>query len=112
MSDHQAFFAELDAKGEEAVRVDLAKGVYASGNSSQLVHEWLSSKERARESASSAKRDAREEETLSIAREANSIAREALHNSRCANHIAIAAAIFAALATIIAAVIGVMYGHP
>jgi hypothetical protein len=59
---------------------------------------WLAEKQAEREEAASAKRDAREEETLSIARRANSIA--------------ITAAIFAAAATIIAAVISVMYAAP
>jgi hypothetical protein len=58
------------------------------------------------EDAALAKREAREEETLSIAR-------KALANSRLANKIAITAAILAAVATIMATVISVMYApHP
>ena len=67
----------------------------------------LSRRESVRDAESADKRDTREKETLSIAREANRIASLALVNSRFANKIAITAAILATVATIIAAVYGV-----
>ena len=87
---------------------------------------WLAEQQALRDAASADKRDAREEETLSIARKAlaaseranalavaaNSDATKARSISRRANIIAIIAAAFATLATIIAAVIGVMYAKP
>jgi hypothetical protein len=66
-TDHNALFAELEAKGEEAVRVDFVKGLYAQGQKSNLVQEWLQSKERTRAAEAADKRDAREERTLCVA---------------------------------------------
>ena len=77
----------------------------SSGDIGVQAKEWLFLKEQERSAASASKRDAREEETLSIAR-------SALSNSRRANTIAITAAVLATAATISAAVIGVMYVSP
>lgn len=99
---HVPVFEKL---GESQVRMQFAKH---SDEVGVQAREWLLLKEQERAAASAAKRDEREEETLSIAR-------SALSNSRRANHIAIAAAIFAAIAAIaavIAIVIGVMYSSP
>ena len=87
---------------------------------------WLGEQQSLRDEAASTKRDAREEETLSIARKAlaasdranelveraNSDAEKARSIARRANTIAITAAILATAATIIAAVIGVIYASP
>lgn len=84
---------------------------------------WLAEKQADRDEAASILRDAREDETLTIARKAlvaseranelaelaNSDASKARSIARRANIIATAAAIFATTATIIAAIIGVMY---
>jgi hypothetical protein len=59
------------------------------------ARKWLAEKAAEAEAASSAKRDAREEESLSIAREANRIAERALGKATMAN-------IWAAIATLIA----------
>jgi hypothetical protein len=98
-----AFFAEFERQGEVAVRFAVEAGEY-NLDLPRLgaAKAWISLKESERSNSSAAKRDAREEETLSIAR-------AAISNSRRANHIAIAAAILAAVATIIAAIIGVIY---
>ena len=92
---HLPVFEDL---GESQVRMQF---VHYTDDIGVQAREWLRLKDLAREDASAAKRDAREEETLSIAR-------SALSNSRRANKIAITAAAFAMAATIIAAVIGVM----
>jgi hypothetical protein len=90
--DHFALFKKL---GESEVRVQLEHWQERSRTKYRYAQEWLRLKDEERALASSSKRDAREEETLKLARRANIIA--------------ITAAIFAALATISAAVIGVMY---
>ena len=82
----------------------------------KFAEEWLRKYEARRSASSAAKRDAREEETLSIAKEANEIARSASFAASAAaasasdandiarsnRRISIAAAIVAAIATIIA----------
>lgn len=73
-----AFWKQLDAQNDEkAVRVAIASGHY-SPDTVGTAREWLRHKEEERSSSLMAKRDAREEETLSIAKEANSIAARAL----------------------------------
>jgi len=62
----------------------------------------LSARNTEHESARFARTEARETESLSIAREANAIARSALHNSRMANVWAAIAALIAAVAMYIA----------
>ena len=96
---HRDVFEKL---GETQTRFEFAGRVDEVG---RAANAWLAELQAAREEDATRKRDAREEETLSIAR-------EALSNSRRANSNAITAAIFAAAATIIAAIIGVMYASP
>jgi hypothetical protein len=100
---------ELEAIGEDTVRKYLAQGSYGH-NKVPLVNEWLLRKDEERKLVSSSKRDAREEETLAIAREANSIALEALDTARSSSKSAkeqarwaMWAAIIATIAIIIAA---------
>ena len=125
--DHNALYAELEAMGEAEVRITLAKGLFQMGQKTNLAQEWLRGKDEERAAASSAKRDTREEETLSIAKEANEIARSASFaasaaaasaseantisrsNSRRAWRAEIIAAI-AAAAAIVAAIAAVMGG--
>jgi hypothetical protein len=98
----------LEAKGPEKVMLEMAEGKHGSAPDSKLrieVEDWLRAKQFFASEQASKRRDAREEETLAIAR-------SALSNSRRANIIAITAAILAAAATIIAAVIGVIYVVP
>ena len=62
------------------------------------MEEWLRRKDVEREDARVAVRDAREEETLSIAKEANKIARSIRRDVRIDRAMAIAAIIIAAIA--------------
>jgi phage gp46-like protein len=90
---HRAAFESL---GETRVRVLSAKG----GDIGAQASAWLAEQDAKRAADSAAKRETREEQTLSISQEANSIAREALSSSRRANNIAIIAAIIATIAMI------------
>ena len=72
------FLVSLDNENDEAgVRARLVSAHGYQESYKPLVREWLRERDEARESASVSKRDAREEETLAIAREANEIARSA-----------------------------------
>jgi hypothetical protein len=73
---------EFDARDDEVGRAAAA---------------WLAEKQSEREDIAAAKRDAREEETLSIARRAAAASEHANSLARRANSIAITAAIFAAM---------------
>jgi len=98
----------LEAKGVEKVMLEMAQGKYGHAFDSILrieTESWIRAKIFSAAEQASKRRDAREEETLAIAR-------SALSNSRRANIIAITAAILAAAATVIAAVIGVIYVAP
>lgn len=86
--------ATCESLGETEVRANLLAGAF--GNTPdhphrRVVEDWLRSKELKRNSDTSAKRDAREEETLAIAREANDIARSASFAASAAASAAIAA---------------------
>jgi hypothetical protein len=105
---------EFEKHGETGTRFKFAGKPGELGRAADV---WLTEMDTLRAEAAALKRDAREEETLSIARkalaaseQANSLSTSARSDARLANRIAITAAILAALATIIAAVIGVMYG--
>ena len=89
----ESFWSELDALGEDEVRVrfSVTKQFGDVGPKHELTKLWLAHKD-------SAKRDAREEKTLKIAKEANSIARSASREVRKDRIIAIAAIIIAAIA--------------
>lgn len=64
---------DLDAMGERAVRNDLNSGKYGHAGLAPFafVSAWLADAAFSREIEASAKRDAREEETLAIARKAS-----------------------------------------
>lgn len=70
---------DLEAMGERSVRGNLNSGKYGHVGiaSFDFVSAWLADAEFSRLEVSSAKRDAREVETLSIAKEANRIASSA-----------------------------------
>ena len=91
--------AHLESLGYEGVLLEMAKGDGRLGRPGSVLREdiehWLRLKESERNLTSSAKRDAREEATLSIAKEANDIARSA---SRWAMWAAISAIIAIAIA--------------
>lgn len=84
--------ARAEKLGVEGVLLEMAKGGWGQPGSPvrEQTEHWLKLKEAERALASSAKRDAREEETLSIARDANDIAKRA---ERWAMYAAIAAVI-------------------
>ena len=77
----------LEAKGPEAILLEIAKGLHGSLGTERRsqVDAWLESKRLALEASDATKRDAREEATLSIAKEANRIASSALAEARLAN---------------------------
>lgn len=122
--DPQTFFAELDAENNELeVRERLAAGRYNSRRAA-LAEEWLRRREDERQAKATARAEALEEESLSVAREANDIARAASFaasaaassaseanaiarlNSRTAKRAEIIAAV-AAIAAIVAAIAAV-----
>jgi|JI9StandDraft_1071089.scaffolds.fasta_scaffold406635_2 hypothetical protein len=79
-------FSRLEAMGEDAVLQSLLQGVPpADGSEHRMAVEgWVKMKEAERASAASARKEAREEESLSISR-------KALANSERATRIAISA---------------------
>ena len=109
--DHNTLYAELEAMGEAQVRITLAKGLFQMGQKTNLAQEWLRSKDEERAAASSAKRNALEEETLSVAKEANTIALAAAVSASDANDIARFArkiSVIAAVAAIVAAIAAII----
>lgn len=104
--------ALLENLGYEGVLAEMAKGEGRLGRPGSPVREeiehWLKLEETKRASASSAKRDSREDETLAIAREANEIARSASRWAMWAAIIAVIAAVIATKDQIIA----LIFGHP
>ncbi len=91
---------DLESKGERVVRDELNSDKYGTTNleTYQYVEAWLADKEFVRTRDEEAKRSAREEETLSIAKSANKIARSSKNISLIAAAAAIIAAIFAVIA--------------
>lgn len=102
---------------ENAVRMRLAHNQYSPPDI-PIVEEWLRRKEVMRDELAFSKRDARDEETLSVAKDANSIALAASYSATAAaaaaseanviarsnRRIAITAAVIAAIAAIAAIV--------
>ena len=121
--DGLSFASELKQIGVDAIRVAIESGAWKTGSPAkhgeaiEVVRRFDASEA----AAASAKRDAREEETLSIAKEANDIARSASFAASAAaasasetniiarrsNRIAIIASIIAAISAIAAIVIGI-----
>ena len=99
--------AHLESIGEVEVWIEIAKGTNAHGaEGSQMraeVEAWLRSKRVIAEALSSSKRDAREEETLSIARQAR-------NDAHSANKIAVSAIIFSIMTAAIIAWYTIKYG--
>lgn len=75
-------FAKCERVGEDTVRKLLAGKTFCTHDEIPIVEEWLRRKDKERAVASSSKRDVREEETLSIAKEANRIALDAFSFTR------------------------------
>jgi len=95
-------FSKCERDGEEAVRNRMAENVYCTKDERPIIQEWLRRKDEVRSLAASSKRDAREEETLSIAKEANRIASDALIVARSSSKSARKQARWAMWAAIIA----------
>jgi len=95
--DSKEFYSKLDASTEAEVRTRLAAGNYNKQHAA-LAQEWLARKTEARESETGARAERREEESLSISR-------EALRISERANSIAISAIALSAITAIIVTVI-------
>jgi hypothetical protein len=100
----------LESKGIESVLLEMARGLHGDPGSRMRdeVEAWVRSKQASALFEASSKRDAREEETLSVARQANSLAREA--NTVARDQVAAAArsARWAKIAAIIAAVAAIV----
>ena len=103
LSDYGAFIKKLESLGEDSVSSMLSSGRW-SAQKEQWTSDWLNK-------ISSRKRDAREEETLAAAKEANRIASEAKDialsaskSARAQARWAMRAAIIATIAIIIAAI--------
>ena len=81
MSDMTELRAKLEIDGESIVKDRLASGAYGvltdPMSDVPKVKSWLAEKEGASAAEANSKREAREEETLAVAKEANSIARSA-----------------------------------
>jgi len=105
----QSFLAKLDAEDNElGVREALASGRYNSRRAA-LAEEWLRRRDDARQGEAVARAEAREDESLSIARsalsiatEANRIASEARNSTAAQARWAMWAAIIATAAAVIA----------
>ena len=98
ITDVDKFYAELESTGEMTVRDKLAQGAYAP-KKHLLIQEWLRRKSDERLEAAALRSEAREEETLSISRnalriseEANLISDKARRYAKWSNIIAIIAA--------------------
>lgn len=85
MRTPEEMFSKCERDGEDAVRKGLAAKSYCEHDEAPIAEEWLRRKDEERALASSSKRDAREEETLSIAKEANCIASNAFEEAKLAN---------------------------
>ena len=98
-STESDFWAKLDVVGEEQVRINLIKNIYGDhGTKRELVQEWLRRKENELALEASAKHDALEKETLTIAKEAIFLARSASRQVRIYRIISIVAIIFSIFA--------------
>ena len=110
--DAQSFFAELDAEDNElVVRERLAAGRYNTRRSA-LAQEWLRRREHAKAEAAATRGEAREEDAITIARDANTIALAAAVSASDANDIARSArktAWIAAIAAIVAAIAAIKW---
>ena len=94
----------FESIGVDGVLDEIASGVFGPGKSvaKNEAEAWIAAERHRLDSASSSKRDAREEETLSIAKEANRIASYALVEARSNSASARAQARSAKIAAIIA----------
>lgn len=96
--ERKDYFSKFEKIGETEIRIQINMGEWQEKNKMMLAYaqEWLRLKDEARALEASSKRDARETETLKIAKRANRIA-----------WIAATSATVAAIAAIIAAIIDI-----
>jgi hypothetical protein len=99
ITDKDKFFTKLTQTGEKAVRENLAQKIYGT-NKIALVQEWLNQLESSRSEEVLERKEHREEEGLSIAR-------EALRQAKVSKIIAIVAIIASIISAIISALIKV-----
>ena len=100
--------ARFEQVGFDAVLLEIAEGKHGERFDSLHIREvmrWVEASKSKQSTLAESRRDRREEDTLSIARQARSDAKKA-------NIIAIAAIICSIAATISAVIIGVMYQSP
>ena len=103
--ERNPFLVQLDNENNEAgVRSRLASPYGYQESYKPLVIEWLRERDEARATDSSSKRDAREIEILSIAKEANRLASEANTIARLEAAAASRSARYAMYAAVIAAI--------
>jgi hypothetical protein len=97
---------DLEASGLDTIRKDLRNKKYhnLTPQSFSFVSDWVAEKEDELRAADSARRDAREAETLSIAREANRLASEANSIARLEAAAASRSARYAMYASIVAVI--------
>lgn len=94
------YYNEFEKQGEDYVRQTFTSFPDRNDSVARSARSWLEMKRVEREVAAASKRDAREEETLAIAKEANSIARSQATSASRAARYAMYAAIIAAIAAI------------
>ena len=93
--DDKGFREELDRLGEREVRAILARGEWANfTNRRNIANDWLRAKEEERSSAAAARKEVRDEESLSISR-------RALANSERATRISIIAILLSVVVAIV-----------
>jgi hypothetical protein len=102
LADLKAFYAKLEAAGEQAARDALAQGAY--GNEKRpVVEEWLRQKAADRNDAATGRVASREEKRIDLAQEANDIARSSARIARAAHRISVLSIFVALVAALIAA---------
>lgn len=115
----EADLAHLEATGEACVLIEIARGAHGAEGSTMRaeVNAWLRSKRIVAEAAAFSKRDAREEETLAIAKSAAAAATTAAleaasantisRSNRCISIASMIAAVVAAIAAIAATYVAI-----
>ena len=99
-----SYFSEFEKLGESVVRSTIPTWSSYDKDKASAASEWCRQLDERRSTEASSKRDEREEQTLSIAREANRIASSALAEARFANRSRWKDRIITIVAIIIAAI--------
>lgn len=112
--DRSEFVGDLKAMGAAVVREKLSRGEWL-WPADECAEEWLRHEDDRLKSEAALRDEARSEETLAIAKEANRFASEANLIARSAARWAMWAAIIAAIAAAIATkdqIIALIFSHP